>query len=132
MHIFECVYFSGGSIVYLKEEHVYRDRCSRIEREGGRKVMDALLITLLLAMVLSAGGTIISLRLFAHGSGHVSRPRSARRVYLAPRSYTTDTTISIEESETVRYPHKAIATVVILLVTLSALMYSAFHALVVH
>jgi hypothetical protein len=131
MHIFECVYFSGGSIVYLKERHVNRDRCSRIEREGGRKVMDALLITLLLAIVLSVGGTIISQCLFAHGS-HVSRPRSARRVYVAPRSYTTDTTISIEESETARYAHKAIATVVILLVTLSALIYSAFHALVVH
>ncbi len=94
--------------------------------------MDALLITLLLAIVLSVGGTIISLRLFAHGSGHVSRPRSARRIYVAPRSYTTDPTISIEASETARYAHKAIATLVILLVTLSALMYSAFHALVVH
>src|SRR5713101_5419181 len=100
MHIFECVYFSGGSIVYLKEEHVYRDRCSRIEREGGRKVMDALLITLLLAIVLSAGGTIISLRVVAHGSGHVSCPRSARRVYLSNKRETTETTISIEESET--------------------------------
>jgi hypothetical protein len=132
MHLFECVYFSDGSIVYLKERHVYRDRSSKIEREGGRKIMDAFLITLLLAIVLSAGGTIISLRLFAHGSGHVSRPRSARRIYVAPRSYTTDPTISIEESETARYAHKAIATLVILLVTLSALMYSAFHALVVH
>ena len=94
--------------------------------------MDALLITLLLAMVLSVGGTIISLRLFAHGSGYVSRPRSARQVYVVPRSYTTDTTISIEDNEAARYARKAIATLVILLVTLSALMYSAFHALVVH
>jgi hypothetical protein len=94
--------------------------------------MDAWLITFLLAIVLSVGGTIISLRLFAHGSGQVSRPRSARRVYLAPRSYTTDTTISIEDRETARYARKSIATLVILLVTLSALMYSAFHALVVH
>ncbi len=94
--------------------------------------MDAFLITLLLAIVLSVGGTIISLRLFAHGSGHVSRPRSARRVYIIPRSYTTDTNISIEDDETARYARKSIATLVILLVTLSALIYSAFHALVVH
>jgi hypothetical protein len=94
--------------------------------------MDAFLITLLLAIVLSVGGTIISLRLFAHGLGHVSRERSARRVYIIPRSYTTDTTISIEDDETARYARKSIATLVILLVTLSALMYSAFHALVVH
>jgi hypothetical protein len=94
--------------------------------------MDAFLIALLLAIVLSAGRTIISLRLFAHGSGHISRPRSARRVYVTPRSYTTDTTIFDGDTETARYAHKAIATVVILLVTLSALMYSAFHALVVH
>ena len=94
--------------------------------------MDAFLITLLLAIVLSVGGTIISLRLFAHGSEHVSRPRSARQVYVIPRSYTTDTTISIEDSETARYARKAIATLVILLVVLSTLIYSAFHALVVH
>ena len=94
--------------------------------------MDALLITLLLAIVLSVGGTIISLRLFTRGSGYVSRPRSARRVYVAPRSYTTDTNISIEDSETARYGRKAIATLVILLVILSSLIYSAFHSLVVH
>ncbi len=94
--------------------------------------MDALLITLLLAIVLSAGGTLISLRLFAHGLEHVSRSRSARRVSIAPRSYTTDTTISIEDGEMARYARKAIATLVILLVILSTLMYSALHALVVH
>jgi hypothetical protein len=94
--------------------------------------MDAFLIMLLLAMVLSVGGTIISLFLFAHGSGYISHPKSARRFYVAPRSYTTHTTISIEDRETARYARKGIATLVILLVILSALMYSAFHALVVH
>ncbi len=94
--------------------------------------MDTLLIILLPAIVLGIGGTIISLRLFAHRSGHVSRPRSAPRVSLAPRSYTTDTTIPIEDSETARYARKAIATLVILLVILSSLIYSTFHALVVH
>jgi hypothetical protein len=118
MHIFGYVYFSGGCIVYLNER--------------GSFSMDALLIILLPAIVLSVGGTILSLRLFAHGSGHVSRPRSTRRVYIAPRSYTTDTTLSIEDSETARYARKAIATLVILLVVLSTLIYSAFHALVVH
>ena len=39
--------------------------------------MDAFLIIILLAIVLSVGGTIISLCLFAHESEHVSRPRSA-------------------------------------------------------
>ncbi len=94
--------------------------------------MDALFIILLLAIVLSVGGTIVSLRLFSHGSGYVSRPRSARRFYVIPGSYTTDTTLSIEDSETARYARKAIATLVILLVILSTLIYSAFHALVVH
>jgi len=95
--------------------------------------MDTLLITLLLAIVLSAGGTtIISLRLFAHGSGQVSRPRSARRVYVIPRSYTIDTTISIEDHEAARYAHRAIATLAILLGILSALIYSVFNTLVVH
>jgi len=131
MHIFECVYFSGSSIVFYleRERNVYRG--SKTERRRSFS-MDAFLITLLLAIVLSVGGTIISLRLFAHGSGHVSRPRSARRVYIIPRSYTTDTNISIEDDETARYARKSIATLVILLVTLSALIYSAFHALVVH
>ena len=95
--------------------------------------MDALLITLLLAIVLSAGGTtIISLRLFAHGSGQVSRPRSARRVYVIPRSYTIDTNISIEDHETARYARRTIASLVILLGILSALIYSVFNTLVVH
>jgi hypothetical protein len=94
--------------------------------------MDAFLITLVLAIVLSVGGTIISLRLFARGAEHVSRPRSARRVYIAPRSYTTNTNISIEDSETARYARKGIATLIILLVILSTLIYSGFHALVVH
>jgi hypothetical protein len=94
--------------------------------------MDAWLITFLLAIVLSVGGTIISLRLFTRRSGYVSRPRSARRVYVTPGDYTTDTTISIEDSETARNARKYIATLVILLVILSSLMYSAFHALVVH
>ncbi len=94
--------------------------------------MDALLIILLPAIVLSVGGTIISLRLVAHGAGHVSRPRSARRVSLAPSSYTTDTTISIEDSETARYARKTIVSLVILLVVLGSFIYSAFHALVVH
>jgi hypothetical protein len=94
--------------------------------------MDAFLITLLLAILLSAGGTIISMRLFAHRSRHVSRPRSARRVYLAPRSYTTGSNISIEDGETARSARKAIATLVILLVILSTLIYNAFHALVAH
>ncbi len=94
--------------------------------------MDALLIIFLLAIVLSVGGTLISVLLFPHGAGHVSRPRSARRFYVAPRSYTTDIPISIEDGETARYARKAVATLVILLVILSTLLYSAFHALVVH
>jgi len=94
--------------------------------------MDAFLIALLLAIVLSVGGTIISLRLFAHGSGHISRPRSARQVYVVPRSYTTDTTISIEDRETARYARRTIASLVILLGILSALIYSVFNTLVVH
>ena len=94
--------------------------------------MDAFLIALLLAIVLSVGGTIISLRLFAHGSGHISRPRSARRVYVIPRSYTIDTNISIEDHETARYARRTIASLVILLGILSALIYSVFNTLVVH
>ncbi len=94
--------------------------------------MDTLLIIFLLAIVLSVGGTIISVLLFTHGTEHVSRPRSTRRVSLAPGSYTTDTNISIEDGEMARYARKAIAALVILLVILSTLMYSAFHALVVH
>jgi hypothetical protein len=131
MHIFECVYFSGVSIVYLKERNVYRNRGSKTEK---RRLfsMDAFLITIMLAILLSVGGTIISLRLFAHRSERVSRPRSERRVYIAPSSYTTDTNISIEDSETARYARKVMATLVILLVILSTLIYSAFHALVVH
>ena len=118
MHLFGSVYFSGGCIVYLNERGTFH--------------MDALLIILLPAIVLSVGGTIISRRLVAHGAGHVSRPRSAQRVYVAPRNYTTDTTIPIEESETARSARKAIATLVILLVIVSTLIYSTFHALVVH
>jgi hypothetical protein len=131
MHIFEHVYFSGVSFVYLKERNASRNRDSKTER---RRLfsMDAFLIIPLLAIVLSVGGTIISLFLFTHGSGYISYPRSARRAYVAPRRYTTDTNISIEDSETARYARKAIATLVILLVILSAFIYSAFHALVVH
>jgi flagellar basal body-associated protein FliL len=92
--------------------------------------MDAFLILILLAIVLSVGGTIISLRLFAHGSEHVSRPRSARRVYVAPSSYTTETNFAVEDHETARYARKATVTLVILLVILSAWIFSAFHALV--
>ena len=94
--------------------------------------MDAFLITILLAMVLIVGGTIISLRLFAHGSEPVSRPRSERRVYIAPSRYTTDTNISFEDKETARYAHKTIVTLVILLAILSGFIYSAFHVLAVH
>jgi hypothetical protein len=94
--------------------------------------MDAFLITILLAIVLSVGGTIISLRLLAHCPEHVSRPRSERQVYIAPSRYTTDTNISIEDDETARYARKAMATLVILLVILSGFLYSAFHVLVVH
>jgi hypothetical protein len=92
--------------------------------------MDAFLIALLLAIVLSVGGTIISLRLFAHGSGHVSRPGSARQVYVIPSSYTTDTTISIEDREAARYARRTIASLVILLVVLGSFIYSALHVLV--
>jgi hypothetical protein len=116
MHLFGFVYDSGGSIVYLNER--------------GSFCMDALLITFLVAIVLSVGGTIISLLLFAHGSEHVSRPRSARRVYVIPRSYTTNTNLAIEDRETARYAHKAIASLVILLVVLGSFMYSAIHVLV--
>jgi len=94
--------------------------------------MDAFLITIVLAMVLIVVGTIISLRLFAHGPEHVSRPRSARRVYIAPSSYTTDTNISFEDKEASRYARKSMATLFILLAILSGFIYSAFHALVVH
>jgi hypothetical protein len=94
--------------------------------------MDAFLITILLAMVLSVGGTLISLRLFAHGSEPVSRPRSERRVSMAPSSYTTDTNVSFEDKESARYARKTLVTLVILLVILSGFLYSALHVLVVH
>ena len=94
--------------------------------------MDAFLIIILLAIVLSVGGTIISLLLFAHGSEHVLRPGSARRVNVAPRSYATGTNLTFEDHQTARYGRKVIATVVILLVILSAWIFSAFHALVAH
>ncbi len=80
--------------------------------------MEAFLIIILLAIVLSVGGTIISLCLFAHGSEHVLRPRSARRVYVAPSSSITDTNLAIEDRESARYARKATATLVILLVIL--------------
>jgi len=92
--------------------------------------MDTFVIILLLAIVLSVGGTIISLFLFTHGSSYISHPRNARRFYVAPGSYTTDTNTTIEDSETARYARKTMATLVILLVILSALIFSAFHALV--
>jgi hypothetical protein len=100
--------------------------------KGGRKVMDALLITFLVVLVLSVGGTIISLLLFAHGSEHVSRSRSARRVSLVPRSYITNTNFAIEDRETARYARRTIASLVILLVVLGSFIYSAFHVLVAH
>lgn len=92
--------------------------------------MNALLIILLVAIVLSVGRTIISLLLFAHGSEHVSHQRSARRVSLIPRSYITDTDLAIEDRETARYARRTIASLVILLVVLGSFMYSAFHVLV--
>jgi hypothetical protein len=92
--------------------------------------MDALLITFLVAIGLSVGGTIISLLLFAHGSEHVSRSRSARRVSLVPRSYITNTNLAIEDREMARYARRTIASVVILLVVLGSFIYSAFHVLV--
>jgi hypothetical protein len=116
MHFFEYVYFSDGCIVYLNERGSFH--------------MDALLITFLVAIVLSVGGTIISLLLFAHGSEHVSRPGSARRVSLIPRSYTTNTNLAIEDRETARYARRTLASLVILLVVLGSFMYSAFHVLV--
>ncbi len=70
---------------------------------------------------------LISLRLFAHGAEHVSHPRSARRVYVAPSSYITNTNLAIEDRETARYARKVIATLVILL----AWIISALLALVV-
>jgi hypothetical protein len=94
--------------------------------------MDALLIIFLLAIVLSVGGTIISLLLVTHGAEHVSRPRSARRVSITPGSYTTDTNISVEDGEMARYARKTVATLVILLVILSTLIYGTLHALIVH
>ena len=94
--------------------------------------MDAFLITLLLAIVLSVGGTIISLLLFAHGSEHVSRSRSARRVSLVPRSYITNTNFAIEDRETARYARKTLVSLIILLVILGSFIYSAFHVLVAH
>ena len=94
--------------------------------------MDALLITFVVAIVLSVGGTILSLLLFAHGSGYVSRPRSTQRFYVVPGSYTTDTNISTEDSETACYARRTIVSLVILLVVLGSFIYSAFHALVAH
>lgn len=94
--------------------------------------MDAILFTLVLAILLSVGGTIISLRLFAHRSGHISHPRSAQRVFVAPRSYTTDSNITIGDGEMARYSRKTLATLFILLVILSTLIYGAFHVLVAH
>jgi len=94
--------------------------------------MDAFLITILLAIVLSVGGTIISLRLFARGAEPGSRSRNERQVYVAPSRYTTDTNISLEDHEAARYARKSIATLVILLVILGSFIFSAFHALVVH
>ena len=91
--------------------------------------MDAFLILILLAIVLSVGGTIISLLLFAHGSEHVSHQRSARRFSLIP---ITNTNFSIEDRETARYARRTIASVVILLAVLGGFMYSAFHVLVAH
>jgi hypothetical protein len=116
MHLFGFVYFSGGSNVYLNERGSFR--------------MDTLLITFLVAIVLSVGGTIISLLLFAHGSEHVSHQRSARQVYAIPRSYTTHTNISIQDRETARYARRTIASLVILLVVLGSFIYSALHVLV--
>jgi hypothetical protein len=94
--------------------------------------MNVFLITILLAMVLSVGGTLISLRLFAHGSETVSRPRNERRVYITPSRYTTDTNISFEDKEAARYARKTVVTLAILLVILSGFIYSALHVLVVH
>jgi hypothetical protein len=57
--------------------------------------MGVFLITVLLAMVVDVRGTIISLRLFAHGAEHVSRPRGERRVYIAPKSLDRGERVSI-------------------------------------
>jgi hypothetical protein len=92
--------------------------------------MNALLIILLGAIVLSVGGTITSLLLFAHGSEHVSHQRSARRVSLIPRSYATDTNLAIEDREAARYARRTLASLVILLAVLGSFIYSAFHVLV--
>ena len=94
--------------------------------------MDTLLITFVVAIVLSVGGTIISLLLFTHGSRYVSHQRSARRVTLIPRSYITNTNFAIEDRETAHYARRTIASVVILLVVLGSFIYSAFHVLVAH
>ena len=94
--------------------------------------MDAFLITVVLAIVLSVVGTIISVRLFAHGSETISRPRSEQRVYMAPRRYTTDANISFEDKETGRYARKTMVTLVILLAVLSGFIYSALHVLIAH
>jgi hypothetical protein len=118
LHIFGCVYVSGGSNVYLNER--------------GSFCMDTLLITFVIAIVLSVGGTIISLLLFTHGSRYVTHPRSTQRVSVAPGSYTTDTIISTEDNETARYARKTLVSLLILLVVLGSFIYSAFHALVAH
>jgi hypothetical protein len=57
--------------------------------------MDVFLITVLLAMVVGVRGTIISLRLFAHGAERASRPRGERRVYMAPKSLDRSERVSI-------------------------------------
>jgi hypothetical protein len=118
MHILGFVYVSSGGNVYLNER--------------GSFCMDTLLITFVVAIVLSVGGTIISLLLFTHGSRYVSHPRSAQRFSVVPGSYTTNTNISSEDSETARYARKTIVSLVILLVVLGSFIYSAFHALVAH
>jgi len=94
--------------------------------------MDAFLITILLAIVLIVGGTIISLRLFAREAQRVSHSRSAQRFFIIPRSYTTGTNLVSEDREATRYARKVMATVFILLVILSTWIFSAFHALVAH
>ena len=94
--------------------------------------MIAFLITLLLAIMLSAAGTIISLRLFAHGAGHITRPRGPRRINLAPGSYLTESNIFIGNSEMGRYTRRAVGTLAILLLALGALIYGAIHVMVAH
>ena len=94
--------------------------------------MVAFLITLLFTILLGAAGTIISLRLFANRAGRITRPKRPRRIYLAPGSYLTDTNIFIGNSDTGRYTRRAIGTVAVLLLALSALIYGAIHVMVAH